>query len=408
MLIEFSVANFRSILGRQTLSLVAGSGAEHASRNLIAGEHEGLRVLRSAVLYGPNAAGKSNVLRALATLRQLVEETATRVQEGQRLNVAPFLFEKETAAKPSEFEIIFIADDGVRYHYALAVGPERVYREWMVAYPNARPQRWFEREYDEKTGQYTWWFGPHFQGEKAERKVWREFTRSNSLFLSTAIQLNNDQLKPAFGWITQKLIVLTAGIGWNPFLSLELLREDAGREQIMRYMRAADIGIDRLELLEEDVAPAPTGDLPVGGVRVNFEVGLPQGATATAPKRFQVRAWHKQVGSGQEVALDIQEESDGTKKLFEFVGGWIRALEWGATLFVDELDRSLHPLMTHFLVGLFHGATNSKNAQLIYTTHDTTLLDTDFLRRDQVWFVEKDDRRSTRLYSLLEYSPRKG
>lgn len=125
----------------------------------------------------------------------------------------------------------------------------------------------------------------------------------------------------------------------------------------MRLMRAADIGIDRLEL-----------------------------------------------GEGER---DISEESDGSRKLFEFTRGWLRALDHGATLFGDELDRSLHPHMTRFLVGLFNGRTNRKDAQLVFATHDTTLLDTELLRRGQIWFVEKDDQRSTRPYSLIEYSPRK-
>lgn len=407
MLVEFSVANFRSILNRQTFSLVASADSEHADRNIATSGTEGLSLLRSAAVYGPNASGKSNLLRGLATLRQLVEETATKVQEGQRLNIAPFVLSAKSGEQPSEFEIVFIADDDVRYHYFCAVSVDRVHREWMVAYPHGRPQRWFEREYDPKTKSYDWWFGPNFKGERAERKVWQDFTRSNALFFSTAIQLNNDQLKPAFAWITQKLIVLTANIGWNPFLSLQLLREERGQAKLMSYMRAADIGIERLELLEEDLAPKSASDLAPGRVRIDFELAWPSGSPPPNPKRVQVRTWHKRLDPKDVVPLDITDESDGTRKLFEFAGGWIRALEWGATLFVDELDRSLHPHMTRFLVGLFHGSTNKNNAQLVYTTHDTTLLDTELLRRDQVWFVEKDENQASRVFSLLEYRPRK-
>jgi hypothetical protein len=376
VLIEFTVANFRSVLSPQRLSMVAGTGAELEGRNVIPGEHDGLRLTRAAVIYGANAAGKTNLLRALATFRQLVEDTATKVQEGQRLNVSPFIFSEASSARPSEFEIVFVADDGVRYQYFCAVAPERVHKEWMVAYPEGRAQRWFEREYDVEEGKYTWWFGPNFKAERAALKVWREFTRANAPFLSTAIQLNNDQLKPAFNWITQKLIVLGQNINWNPVLTWNLLREDAGRQRIMQYLRAADMGIDRLELI--------------------------------AGKRFEVRAWHTRTDSNGEVALDIHDESEGTRNLIEFAGGWIRALESGATLFIDDLDRSLHPHTTRFLVGLFQGQTNVNNAQLVFTAHDTTLLDADLLRRDQVWFVEKQSGGSSKLYSLLEYTPRKG
>ena len=203
--------------------------------------------------------------------------------------------------------------------------------------------------------------------------------------------------------------MLVPGINLNPFLSLNLLREGDGQEKIMRFMRAADIGIDRLELLEEDLLPATSGALAPGSMRVHFEIGLPPGAPPATQiqKNLRVLAWHKRTDSAEEVPLDLSDESDGTQKLFEFTGGWLRALESGATLFVDELDRSLHPHMTRFLVGLFNSRTNGKNSQLVFTTHDTTLLDIDLIRRDQIWFVEKDDERSTRLYSLLEYSPRK-
>ncbi|HMV55499.1 MAG TPA: ATP-binding protein [Rhodocyclaceae bacterium] len=407
MLIEFSVANFRSIRSRQKLSMVASPDAAHLQRNVSPGQNNELRLLRSAVVYGANAAGKSNVLRAVETLRQLVQNSATGFQEGQAIPVTPFLLAQASCGEPSEFEIIFTADDGVRYHYCCAANSERVVKEWLVAYPRARAQRWFEREYDAQSRTQRWWFGPNFSAERAERKVWREFTRDNALFLSTAIQLNNAQLRPVFNWITQKLIVLVPGVEMNPLLSLNLLRDLGEQEQIMRFMRAADIGIDRLELREEDQPPPAVGKLAAGAVRVHFELGLPSGSAPQTVKHLRVLAWHKQADSGEEVALDIGDESDGTQKLFEFSGGWLRALEWGATLLVDELDRSLHPHMTRFLVGLFHSRKNDKNAQLVFTTHDTTLLDSELLRRDQIWFVEKDKQGCSHVYSLLEYSPRK-
>jgi hypothetical protein len=147
MLIEFSVANFRSIRTRQKLSMVASPDAAHLQRNVSPGQNKELRLLRSAVIYGANAAGKSNVLRAVETLRQLVQDSATSFQEGHAIPVTPFLLAQASCIEPSEFEIIFTADDGVRYHYCCAASSERVFKEWLVAYPLGRAQRWFEREY---------------------------------------------------------------------------------------------------------------------------------------------------------------------------------------------------------------------------------------------------------------------
>ena len=179
MLIEFSVTNFRSILARQTLSMVASPDKAHLLRNVSATVDKDLQVLRSAVIYGANAAGKSNLLRALETMRQLVQNSATSVQVDQRLSVTPFLFSKEASGKPSEFEIIFIADDGTRYHYCCVASAERVVKEWLVAYPQGRAQRWFEREYVAEGAEYRWWFGPNFKAERAERKVWQEIGRAH-------------------------------------------------------------------------------------------------------------------------------------------------------------------------------------------------------------------------------------
>lgn len=394
MMIEFSVANFRSVQTRQTLTLSASQDAAHREGNTATLDDKDFRLLRSAVIYGPNAGGKSNLLRALETLRQLVLNSATAFQEGQRLPLTPFLLSEHTQHAPSEFEVIFTVD-GARYHYCLEAWPERISKEWLVAYPHGRPQRWFERAYKPETNSYEWWFGPHFKGERKQRQVWQNSTRVNALFLSTAVQLNNDQLRPVFDWITQKLIVLIPGVDFNPFLSVDMLRAEASRSKLMRFMQAADIGIDRLELREEEGMPPILSILPG------------QIVPAMPMRQLRVLAWHKRSDAAGEIALDIADESDGTRKLFEFAGGWLKALESGATLFVDELDRSLHPKLTRFLVELFNSRGNEKNAQLVFTTHDTTLLDPELLRRDQIWFVEKDTARSTHLYSLLEYSPRK-
>lgn len=407
MLIEFSVANFRSILSRQTLGLVANATDDHLGRNVASAGQDIDGVLRSAVIYGPNAAGKSNLLRALQTLQLLVINSAVATQEGQVLPVSPFLLDKAAADRPSEFGIVFVADDATRYEYFCALTAQRVEKEWLVAYPKGRSQRWFEREYHRDTETYDWWFGPNFKGERAEKKVWQEFTRSNSLFFSTAIQLNNEQLKPAFNWIAQKLIVLTAGANLNPFLSLELLRQPEGAKEFMEFMQAADIGIERIEVREEEIqTPQIPGPVPGLTVQINFPQA-PPGSPPPSQKIFRIFTWHKRNETAEDIPFDLSDESDGTRKLFEFTGGWLRALTIGATLFVDELDRSLHPYITRFLVALFHGNKNPKNAQLIFTTHDTTLLDSNLLRRDQVWFVEKDAEQSTHLYPLLDYRPRK-
>ncbi|APC06148.1 MULTISPECIES: ATP/GTP-binding protein [Polynucleobacter] len=408
MLIEFSVANFKSILERQTLSMVASTDSEHAEKNVIELPDEATKYLKSAVVYGPNAAGKSNLLKATLVLQQLILHSASS-QEGIPMGgITPFLLDGNIPNEPSEFNIVFIANDGVKYEYHLSATPKSVEKEWMVSYPNGRPQRWFERELNKESGKYEWWFGSKFKGDKAEKKVWQEFTRNNSLFFSTAVQLNNEQLKTPFGWIANQLIVITSGIDLNPWLSINLIKNNEGYK-ILDYLKAADVGIDGIDIKEEELPPQAQfiGNNPFALGAFHFNLGGPEDGIGQKPTMIKVTTTHKNAKTNEVVHLSIEDESEGTRKLFNLTGGWIRSLDIGATLLVDELERSLHPKITRFLVELFHSKKNKSNAQLVFTTHDTNLLDTALLRRDQIWFVEKSNQKATHLYSLLDYNPRK-
>ncbi len=402
MFIEFSVSNFKSIRERQTLSMVASSGRELASTNIFTPHGNAPAVLRSAVIYGPNAAGKSNLLHAAAFLRSFVLTSAIG-QEGQAIPVVPFAFSAATRAQPSAFDLMFM-EDGVRYHYGVELTTERITKEWLVAYPNGKAQRWFEREFDQHSGIYLWNMGSRFRADKAQRLLMQRSTRSNALFLSTSVQLNDDQLRPVFLWFVNKLAIVNSTQGMNWGLTLFSMQDPAQREMLDEIVRAGDVGIEALELKEEDLPVAPPG------VQLQFQI--PQGALLTGGdsslKQIRILALHRQIDSNVLLPFETSVESDGTQKLLQYAGGWIKALAEGATLLVDELDGSLHPMLTKFLVGLFHDAGRNRNgAQLVFTTHDTNLLDTTIFRRDQIWFTEKDEEAATKLYPLLDYSPRR-
>jgi len=386
------------------MSLVASPSSELVQTHVFDPGEKIAPVVRSAVIYGANAAGKSNVLHAVQFAQSIVLGST---QAGQLFGVMPFAFVRDTKEKPSEFEFVFV-ENAVRYHYGFALTRERIVREWLIAYPKRKPQRWFERDYDEESGKYTWTLGANFRGEKSQRNTWRDSTRDNALFLSTAVQLNNEQLHPVFSWFQNKLGVVTINNSMNMALSMELLNDPERYAILNQFIRAADVGIEKLEFREERGPGAVINiNLMPGGHQVlpGFRPAPPM----PAPKFGRVLAHHKQNDSDDLTQLDLfTDESEGTRKIFQFAGGWIKALQDGATLLVDELDRGLHPLMTRFLVQLFHDEKrNARGAQLVFTTHDTTLLDKNLFRRDQIWFVEKDKHSSTRLYPLLEYSPRK-
>jgi hypothetical protein len=400
MLIEFSVTNYRSFLTTQLLTLTANTATELREENSFVSPVSSLpRLLRSAVVYGPNASGKSNLVQAIAFMKRFVLSSAKDSQEGEKIDATPFLFNRQSSQNPSEFEALFI-QDGIRYQYGFTVNSERVTGEWLFAYPEGRAQKWFERNFDPETQKDIWYFGPKFTGH---RKVWQEATRSNALFLSTAVQLNNEQLKPAFNWFDHKLVVLAQGTSINHGFSTNECEEEKKKKKILKFMNAADLSITDIFLEKKDFS---MDDLPPDMPQsIKEEIAK----DLKGEKLTRLFFMHPSSDNGEDVPLEFNEESAGTQKLFVLAGPWLDVLNNGFVLFVDELDTSLHPHLVRFLLNLFHNPeTNRHNAQLVFTTHDTTVLDQTLMRRDQVWFVAKDDENATSLYPLSDYKPRKG
>jgi len=402
MLLEFSVTNYRSFRETQTLRMTASKyykGLEET--NYFDADVAGLpKLLRSAVIYGPNAAGKSNLLRALHFMQSFVLLSHSH-QEGQIINVSHFALNTHMGTEPSEFEIFFVQDD-VRYQYGFAVNRARVTREWLFAFPEGKAQRWYERKLDAKAGEDRWYFGSKFTGQ---RRIWQEATRRNALFLSTAIQLNNEQLKPVFGWFQEKLAVILPGAQINLQLSIDQCTSEEGAQRIMGFLNSADIGISGIKVKKIPIPPMKPEMLPPDMPQPLKEQFLRDMQGKAIP---DIRFLHK-TNAGESVSFQFSDESDGTRKLFAFAGAWLDVLAKGRILLIDELDTSLHPLMVRFLIGLIQNSEiNNHNAQLIFTTHDTSVLDTDLFRRDQVWFVEKDYEQASRLYPLSDFKPRKG
>ncbi len=401
MLIEFNVTNYRSFQNKQSLTLAANVSKELRENNCFAVPPMSNlpHLLRSCVVYGPNAAGKSNLIRAAAFMKKFVLSSAKENQEGEIINVTPFLFNRESRQSASEFEILFI-QQAVRYQYGFAVTDERVTAEWLIAYPEGRAQKWFERDFDPATQKETWYFGSKFTGR---RKVWQEATRSNALFLSTAIQLNNEQLKPVFNWFRHRLHIITQADALSPGFSMTECENEEKKTKILRFMNAADLSITDIQLKKKRFSVTDLPDDMSENLKNEISKDL-DGKQLT-----RIFFMHPSSDTDEGMPLELIEESAGTQKLFALAGPWLDILENGYVLLVDEMDTSLHPIMVRFLLDLIHHSeTNRKNAQLVFTTHDTTILDKRVMRRDQVWFVEKNRANATRLYPLSDYKPRKG
>jgi hypothetical protein len=395
MLIEFRVQNFRSLRDEQVLSMVASSDDSLAETNLVAtGVSAAPRLVRSAAILGPNAGGKSNLVKALQWMRFLVLSSAKDVQPGQVLRVSPFRLDAQCMQAPMRFEITFIVE-GVRYQYGLAVAAERVVHEQLLVYKHFKPQRWFERNYDATTARDVYAYGPSFRGPK---HVWEAATRANALFLSTAAQLNSEGLRPVYDWFAHHLVVVNELERLTFDASLALALESDGRSAIIDLLGDADISIADIEIERRAV--------PHHDVRIDAATGA-VASQARMVDAHVVRFHHRtEAGSA---AFDFADESSGTRSLFAFAGPLVDVFSRGRTLVVDELDASLHPLIVRQLVRRFHvGHPSSPAAQLLFTTHDTSLLSAPGLfRRDQIWFVEKGADQSSTLYPLTDFHPRK-
>lgn len=191
MLLEFRIRNYRSIRDEIVISFVASGDKKLAETHLMPTGIKSLpNVVRSAVVYGPNASGKSTLLQAIAFMRAVVAESATTMQLGQTFNVQPFRLDAAWISQATEFEMSFMLD-GVRHQYGFSLTPERIVSEWLLVYRAAKPQQWFSRSFDEQTKTSSYEFSTHLTGP---RKLWQESTRPNALFLSTAAQLNSELL----------------------------------------------------------------------------------------------------------------------------------------------------------------------------------------------------------------------
>jgi AAA15 family ATPase/GTPase len=404
MLIEFRIGNFRSFAEPQTFSLVASSDARHPDNCIPFGR---LQLLKSAVLYGANASGKSNLINAIRFMRRFILLSATRMNVGDEIRVFPFQLSPKSLSQASFFEASFVAGN-VRYQYGFTVTSKRVQDEWLIAFPKGRAQRLLERRFDIKTEQTAW----SFRGElHNEGKLLKERTRDNGLALSRGAELNIGPLTTILLWFREK----TAALDLSNSQELELHTDQTAwrlehdpvfRERVVRLIRHADLGICELEMSPTTNAFGPRSaadednpELPM--ILFGRPTSLFQ-AYENPGRRIQ--SIHESQ-SGVRVPFNFLEaESKGTQRFFALAGLWLDALDRGALLVIDELDCSLHPTLMRKLVELFQTRdANPSGAQLVFSTHDSTLMDLELFRRDQIWIVEKGRDGASHLSSLYDY-----
>ncbi|MCX5944157.1 MAG: ATP-binding protein [Cyanobacteria bacterium] len=388
MLVEFRVENHRSIREEQVFTMEAGrvGTAEDPRPRQVDGYRQAL--LPVAALYGANASGKSNLLDALGYMQIAILHSHRVWDPEGGVPRSPFSWDG-FRKQASTFELTFLVDS-IRYEYGFVIDDTHILEEWLYAWPKGSKSVWFERESDGDS--YAYKFG---DGLKGDKRLIEEVTRPNALFLSVAAQHNNAQLTKIYEWFwdlrtinlksKKNLILHPTGDRWlaaafrpHDSTTEEVHPNQARIETLLQLVKAADIGI------------------------------LNMRADPSDPSKLLVQ--HR--SSPEDAWLPFSEESDGTKVLLWRAPLLIDALQSGGVVIVDELEASLHPLLALRLVELFNDPmANSKNAQLIFSTHDTNLLNGISseapLRRDQIWLTEKSMDGATEIFPLTDYKPRK-
>lgn len=397
MLIEFSVANYRSFKEQVTFSMVAANVVAREKKldenNVFAVDKE-LKLLKSAAIYGANASGKSNLARALAFMKWFMVNSSKETQSTDEIDVEPFRLSTETDEKPSYFELVFLMN-GRKYRYGFEVTRERVISEWLFYVPKVRETKLFERDFD------TIKSSKNYNADGVQQR-----TRSNALFLSVSAQFNVNLAEEILDWVTDKLNIIS-GLHDQAYLNytVKCFINNKNRTDIIQLIKKLDLGISEIQVEQEDfTVDSLPEEIPDEVKKLIVKAG---GGKATSigiiHRKFDKDGNHKSVEQ-----FDLERhESEGTRKIFALAGPLVTAIKNGEILIIDEFDTRLHPLISIAIVELFNSKeTNSKNAQLIFMTHDTNLLNNKIFRRDQIWFAEKNRYAATDLYSLAEYKIR--
>ncbi len=376
MLIEFTVGNYRSFKDKKTLRMDAASSVSEHRENLIsAGKY---KLLRSAVLYGANASGKSNLLMALGVMRSELLTSALRSSIWE-IPIHPFLLNTSTEQEPCYFEVVFLLGD-IRYRYGFEADKSQYQGEWLFESKREKEKPLFIREQN----------NIQISAKLAEAKGLEKRTKLKSLFLSVCDQFNVKVASEILSWFQSLEIVINDDFQRYRETTIEHLKSNEGKEWLIKFVKNVDLGIEDVFIKTENFGPddviEPSNN---SGVSIN-----------TVHSKY---AANGEV-SGQAEFNMREFESSGTNKFFNVSGLLFGCLQNGGLFIADELDAKLHPLMTRAIVRLFNDpATNPNNAQLIFATHDTNLLSYGNFRRDQIYFTEKDQCGATDLYSLAEF-----
>lgn len=396
MLLAFTATNFKSIKEPQTISMVGTSLKGPHTPLSISYPGDGNGILPCAVIYGANASGKSNLLDAFVRMKYLVHSSHS-VNKNKKLKVSPFLLDEGAALRDTSLEVSFI-NDSIRYDYGFSYNESRISEEWLFSYPEGRRRKVFERKGMDID------FGPTMRGAK---KVLAGFLSETSLFLTLAIQNNHEELS-SIGKFFSSIYTSNQITVASSVLDRSFSKEEVDKRSI-EFLSAIGTGICSYKLETSDVTEEHkkiVGEL-MKVFATYSDVEISESDLQPDEKDYELKLGHKTSGGGLHY-FGGEMESAGTRRLLLLLNKIFKVLDEGDIAIIDEIDASLHTYAVEAIVQLFADPNVNKNgAQLIATTHDTNLLNPEILRRDEIWFVQKDNVGCSSYFSLAEIKSRK-
>jgi hypothetical protein len=397
MLLRFSVANHLSLRDAHALSLTASSLKDEDAGLIPCDAAPNGKLLPAAVIYGANASGKSNVVAALRWMRDAVLRSHSEGEPGGGVPRLPFALDDAYASKPSVFELDFVLE-GVRHSYGFEASDTAFIGEWLYAVPKGKRQKLFERDHQDFE------FGRALEGRN---RIISDLTRPNSLFVSAAAQNDHKKLLAISRHFRSLRIYSRLTAGGDAFIRLNNAEIDHRVIAFLRQIGTGVVGFRNVPIeISEDVN-REVRDFVLSLSKIILQ--KPVEVSGTPAAEHAVLELAHRARDGKDVFFDLDRESAGTRRLLDLLGHAFQALDKGLTLVIDELDASLHTQACEAVLALFSSRElNPKGAQLIATTHDTNLLSSAMVRRDQVWFTEKDEDGATHLFPLTDIRSRKG
>lgn len=392
MIIEFSVSNFKSIKEEQTLSMVAEKLHRQRENTFLPEGQKDMHLLKSAVIYGANASGKSNIIKAFSFFLQLVlHSTDQKIGEAIKW-YQPFRLARDFLRQPTTFRIQFIGPHRIPYHYEVEFNAREMISEQLDFFPKGYRANLFSRSGSNIK------LGKQFEDKRINRRI-----LPNHLFLTSAANNGHAQMGQVYLYFKTISVWDTAAKHqiklYREYIERLMAdrRQEHFRQRLNHLIRVSDTKIDGISVVQLSPADFQFPDAIPPPVRQQF----------VQQNRFRTSAVHKVYENGKAVGtalFPLSDESEGTQILFTLGGLLLKKLESGGIVFIDQLEDSLHPMLCRFLIKLFHHTkSNSRNAQIIVATHETTLLDRKLLRKDQIWITEKTKTGETELFSISDF-----